>query len=225
MNTNWKNWVFNKAERLFRSDTPLPAKELAWRGVRFAVRCGKSNPVSFALRPLVFHRHLRTAVGVNLAILAIGLAIFGPLPSLAGTGMGGEVSIAGTGEVTLSTRPGVRIPISNFQISQRYWALHSGLDMRAPSGTAIQPIMAGIVTKVESDRWGYGKMAVVTHGAEYGSLYAHMSQINVSEGQEVSQDTVIGLVGSTGRSTGPHLHLEIHENGRSVNPAQILGLK
>jgi murein DD-endopeptidase MepM/ murein hydrolase activator NlpD len=68
-------------------------------------------------------------------------------------------------------------------------------------------------------------MIVVSHGPEFESLYAHLSKINVFVGQEVNTGTIIGLSGSTGRSTGPHLHLEIHQDGKLINPALILGVK
>ena len=219
--------VIEHAEKWIKvAATPLLLKELGWRLIEFVVRCGKSNPISFALRPIMGYRHLKTAVGVNMALMALGIAIFGPFPSLAAnTGGNLEIVVASEGEVHLTTDNSVQVPLSNFRVSQRFWMLHSGLDMAAQIGEPVRPVMAGRVVKAEKNWFGYGNMVIVSHSPEYESLYGHLSKILVKEGDEVTPDTVLGLVGSTGRSTGPHLHLEIHENGRSINPAQVLGIK
>jgi murein DD-endopeptidase MepM/ murein hydrolase activator NlpD len=229
MKNNWKNWIFKKAVPALRKPaTPLPVKELAFRAIRFAVACGRSHPVSFALRPVAMHRSFRTAVGIGMAAGAILVARIGPVPGGVDAAMGGPVNLVNTTggqDIELVTRPGVKVPLRNYEISQKFWGLHSGIDMRAPLGEEITPIMSGRVKKAEKNWFGYGNMIIVTHSPEYESLYAHMSKIRVVVGQEVSQDTVLGEVGSTGRSTGPHLHLEITENGKYINPAPILGIK
>ncbi len=95
--------------------------------------------------------------------------------------------------------------------------LHKGLDLGAGSGTAITAAKGGTVL---SAGWqgGYGNTVVISHGDGISSLYAHQSEIAVSAGQEVSRGDVIGYVGSTGWSTGPHLHFEIRVNGSAVDP-------
>ncbi|MBM3212308.1 M23 family metallopeptidase, partial [Candidatus Poribacteria bacterium] len=70
---------------------------------------------------------------------------------------------------------------------------------------------------------GYGKLIVIQHSDNFSTRYGHLSNILVEKGQRVKQSHKIGLVGSTGRSTGPHLHFEIRENGKALNPAKILG--
>jgi murein DD-endopeptidase MepM/ murein hydrolase activator NlpD len=85
--------------------------------------------------------------------------------------------------------------------------------------------MKGIVTKTEYNWFGYGNMIVVSHGPDFESLYAHLSKIDVKVGEQVTTDSIIGLSGSTGHSTGPHLHLEIHQDGKAIDPAPVLGLK
>jgi murein DD-endopeptidase MepM/ murein hydrolase activator NlpD len=98
-----------------------------------------------------------------------------------------------------------------------YSRLHQGADFAAPSGTPIQA--AGVGTVVHAG-WhgGHGKTVIVQHQNGLRTLYAHMSAIGVSVGQRVAQGQSIGGVGSTGLSTGPHLHYEIHVGGRAVNP-------
>ena len=94
---------------------------------------------------------------------------------------------------------------------------HNGLDIAAPTGTPIQPIRPGVVASVGT-RGGYGNVIVVDHEDGTTSLYAHCDELKAIKGQRVGRGDVIATVGSTGRSTGPHLHLEIHRNGAAVNP-------
>ena len=97
---------------------------------------------------------------------------------------------------------------------------HSGIDMAAPTGTSIFAALAGTVTTAGwSDT--YGNYVIVRHHSGYKTLYAHMSKINVSVGQYVTTSTVLGRVGSTGLSTGPHLHFTIYKNGVAVNPQSL----
>jgi hypothetical protein len=225
MNLNWKSWVFGKAEVIIKAAaTPLPVKELAFQAVRFAVACGKSHPVSFVLRPVMMHRNLRLAVGMNLVVIAAVAATISPFPSRAENTGGAYLAVVPEGEVNIVTKPGVISPLSNFVLTQGFWLLHAGVDMATPIGTPVRPIMKGQVIKAEKNWFGYGNMIVVAHGRDFESLYGHLSKINVREGDTVDTDTIIGLSGSTGHSTGPHLHLEIYQDGKPINPAPILGI-
>ncbi len=98
---------------------------------------------------------------------------------------------------------------------------HAGLDIAARSGTPIKASRPGTVTKAS---WGgsYGYVVFIDHGDGSQSRYAHQSQLNVRVGQYVNQSDIIGFVGSTGASTGPHLHFEIRFAGRSVDPLGYL---
>ena len=95
--------------------------------------------------------------------------------------------------------------------------MHKGLDFAASTGTPIYATGDGSV-KVSEFNSGYGNMVVLKHGNGYESLYAHMSRAKVRSGQNVKRGDVIGYVGSTGLSTGAHLHYEIHKNGETVDP-------
>ncbi|MFT4996225.1 MAG: murein DD-endopeptidase MepM/ murein hydrolase activator NlpD [Flavobacteriales bacterium] len=92
------------------------------------------------------------------------------------------------------------------------------MDFTAPKGTKIYATGDGVIKKVQHSRWGYGIHVVISHGYGYATLYGHMSRANVKSGQKVTRGQLIGLVGSTGKSTGPHLHYEVHKNGTAVNP-------
>lgn len=223
---NWKRIVLKNAEVwLRRHATPLPLRELGWRLIVFVAACGQSNPISFLLRPVAGHKRLKTGVGAMLVIMAMVGAYATPLSGKTeDVGGGFEVATLGIGEIRLATTEAVVEPLAQIDVSQKYWFLHPALDMRAPVGTPIKPVMAGRVIEVENERWGYGKHVIVDHGNGYQSLYAHMSEIQVQEGEVVETGKSLGEVGSTGRSTGPHLHLEVREEGKTVNPAVLLNL-
>lgn len=95
---------------------------------------------------------------------------------------------------------------------------HSGLDISAPYGTPIKAAASGTVTYSGNANDGYGYYVIISHGNGVTTLYAHCSQLLVSKGQSVSQGEVIAKVGSTGNSTGNHLHLEVRKNGITYNP-------
>lgn len=100
-------------------------------------------------------------------------------------------------------------------------AFHPGLDFKAPKGAPIHAAAAGTVTYA-GPRSGYGNCVEITHGAGLVTRYAHMSRIRARIGEHVDAGTEIGLIGSTGRSTGPHLHFEVRLGDRPVNPRPFL---
>lgn len=100
-------------------------------------------------------------------------------------------------------------------------SFHTGTDMACPTGTPILAAMSGKVTTTGINRV-YGNYVIIDHGNGYQTLYAHMSKIIASKGQWVSQGTRIGLVGSTGYSTGPHLHFTVYKNGKLIDPKTVL---
>ena len=95
---------------------------------------------------------------------------------------------------------------------------HAGIDFAADTGTPIYATGDGTVIKAEYNSGGYGKRIIIDHGFGYQTLYAHMSSFGVLEGSEVKRGQIIGTVGNTGASRGPHLHYEVHKNGRHVDP-------
>lgn len=96
--------------------------------------------------------------------------------------------------------------------------MHKGLDFTAPQGTPIYATANGIVSKAEFSATGFGNHVVIDHGFSYETLYGHMVKLNVTIGQQVKRGALIGWVGSTGKSTGPHCHYEVHKNGEAVDP-------
>lgn len=100
-------------------------------------------------------------------------------------------------------------------------ALHSGVDLRDAYGTPVRATAAGVVT-VAGPNGGYGNMVEIDHGGGMATRYAHLSAIDVAPGQQLSPGAVVGRLGSTGRSTGPHLHYEVRIDGEAVDPTRFL---
>ncbi len=101
------------------------------------------------------------------------------------------------------------------------WRMHTGMDIGAPMGSTITAAAGGRVIYAGWEG-GYGNTIIIDHGGATSTLYGHCSQLFVSEGQDVARGQAIGAVGSTGESTGPHLHFEIRINGTPVDPASRL---
>lgn len=101
------------------------------------------------------------------------------------------------------------------------YEFHTGQDIEAPSGT---PVIAGATGRVSFVGWqnGYGQLVVIDHGGGLSTRYGHLSHIAISQGATVRRGEFVGKVGSTGRSTGPHLHYEVRINDEPVNPLQYL---
>ncbi len=98
---------------------------------------------------------------------------------------------------------------------------HAGMDFSAKLGTPIYATGDGKILKVRRSRRGYGNHVIINHGYGYKTLYAHMSKYIVKRGQKVNRGDVIGYVGSTGTSVAPHLHYEVHKDGKKINPVNF----
>ena len=99
---------------------------------------------------------------------------------------------------------------------------HKGIDFKAPIGTPVYATADGIVLKTESKETGYGNRIIIQHDDQFESHYGQLSEIQVTKSQKVKKGDLIGLVGSSGTSTGPHLHYEIRKNGEAEDPANYL---
>lgn len=131
----------------------------------------------------------------------------------------------------------LRTPIHSAKISSHYGMrehpihgyskMHQGLDYSAPRGTPVLAAGNGVVKYIKHQARGYGKHIEIKHNDKYSTLYAHLSNVssNLRPGSKVSQGQVIGHVGSTGTATGPHLHYEVIQNGKKVNPSKVADAK
>ena len=96
--------------------------------------------------------------------------------------------------------------------------MHEGMDFTAKTGTPIYATGDGVVERADNTASGFGNHIMIRHGFGYETLYAHLSRYKCRTGQRIKRGDIIGYVGSTGRSEGPHLHYEVHKNGKIVNP-------
>jgi len=125
----------------------------------------------------------------------------------------------------------IKVPVANARISSRFGyrsdpfnkrkRMHSGIDFAAPRGTIVRSIRDGKITFM-GRRGGYGNVVEVSHVGGIVSRYAHLKRFRSKKNQKVSKGSIIAEVGTTGRSTGPHLHLEVLKNGNKKNPADYL---
>lgn len=107
-------------------------------------------------------------------------------------------------------------------ISSYFARGHAGIDIAAPAHQPIVATAAGVVRSVYDWRVSYGRHLIVDHGGGWDSLYAHLTNVAVSAGQQVAAGQVLGWVGATGNATGPHLHFEVRYQGRAVDPLAFL---
>ncbi len=113
-------------------------------------------------------------------------------------------------------------PVDGY-ISQGYSAYHRANDIAAPFGAPIHSIGSGVVEFAGFANDGYGNEIIIDHGDGLKSVYAHMNQIKVGVGNMVGDSTTVGTIGLTGRTTGPHVHLEVLDNGVQIDPGEIIG--
>lgn len=113
-------------------------------------------------------------------------------------------------------------PSACSRISQYFGWRHTGVDIACPAGTGILAVDDGVVTRVQYLKTGYGHNVIIDHGGGVVTLYGHMTTIHVKSGDTVKKGEEIGLEGSTGRSTGPHLHFEVRINGKIYNPLNYI---
>ncbi|MCK2056109.1 M23 family metallopeptidase [Methylobacterium sp. 37f] len=206
-----------------------------------AERAGLGILGSFGQATRAISDRIRTAVaGLGLSLPAVATARFAP-PAHSPRGSSFEDGVqafeAGFDELrrwrlVVETVP-LRRPIegleraltSNFGTRSDPFTgaatMHAGMDFRAPVGTGVRASGAGKVVTAEITG-GYGNLVEIDHGHGVVTRYAHLSSYAISTGQTVRPDTVVGMVGSTGRSTGPHLHYETRLNGTAIDPMRFL---
>lgn len=114
----------------------------------------------------------------------------------------------------------VRGPVTS-EYGSRWGSFHSGIDIAPPAGTPIRAAKSGTVV-FSGYNGGYGNFVLIDHGGGVATAYAHMATVSMSQGQSVTQGQTVGTVGSTGNSTGPHLHFEVRINGAARNPRSYL---
>jgi len=143
------------------------------------------------------------------------------------------ITLAENKEKMLASIPAIQ-PVSNKDLSRmasgygyrihpiyKTNKFHAGMDFSAKTGTPIYSTGDGTVYKVRKSKRGYGNHVVINHGFGYKTLYAHMSKYTVKKGQKIKRGDIIGYVGNTGTSVAPHLHYEVHKDGKKINPVNF----
>lgn len=177
------------------------------------------HKVSRFFRHIFEHKNIRKTLGSVLSFVVIATTI---IPTNSVQAVGPTEAVVLTAPQKIETEIGVHYPMVEIKINQGYSFFHPGIDFEAQKGDAVTSIMAGKVTQTGWDFTGYGNMVLVSHGDGMETLYAHLSKISTKVGQDVTPFTKLGEAGSTGHSTGSHLHFELRKNGLKVNPFTVL---
>lgn len=127
-----------------------------------------------------------------------------------------------TAEIIASSFPQPVILPHPGHLSARFSRWHPGVDIATGLGMLIHPINEGVVEDVGFNFWGYGNNVLISHANGFKSFYAHMGKVYVKKGQQVNSESMLGEVGITGHTSGPHTHLEIIKDGHHINPLTIL---
>ena len=192
----------------------------------------------YEVEPMAILTYTPNMLDLTNPVIAAGTTIMIPggwrenrqwlVPTVWRANSGASQTIAGPGGCTLPDTgaygTGAFIwPADNHYLSGNdYWSGHLGIDIAAADGAPLYAVDSGLVVYAGAIGGGYGNMVMIDHGNGYHSLYAHMSVVSVTCGQSVYQGNLIGLAGSTGNSTGPHLHFEIRYQGGFINPWYVL---
>ncbi len=185
-------------------------------------RTKSGNKISRFFRHIFEHKKIQRIFGTNIALMVIATS-FIPNNTLGSEQqIEEEITVISETAVALNTEKGVQYPVENVKITQGYKIFHPGIDLDGITGDPIKPIKAGFVEAISRSKYAYGTAVIINHGNQLTSLYAHLSKILVTEGQEVTINTIIGEMGATGRAYGDHLHLEIRDNGVPINPTSVL---
>lgn len=178
-------------------------------------RVRKGSKLSRFLCHLLEHKKARRFLGVNMALVAIFGSMF---PNIETSVSADNIEIKNIIFAEVETIKNVQYPIEIVKVNQGYAFYHPGVDFDGNTGDEVKPFKKGAVLEVGYSNFGYGNAVLIEHENNLTSLYAHLSEINVEKGELVDTASVVGKVGSTGRSTGAHLHFEIRHKSIPVNP-------
>ena len=184
----------------------------------------KGSLVGKFFRHIFEHKNIKKALATNFAILSVATSLIPQgisMDAIAKEPTASPSPVIET-QVVLSTEKGIQFPTNPVKITQKYSFFHPGIDLDGLTGDPVKPIKNGKVLAIEHSRFAYGESIIIDHGNQLSSRYAHLSKIEVGVGQDVTTDTEIGKMGATGRSFGDHLHLEVYDHDKTINPLTIL---
>jgi len=176
-------------------------------------------------RCLFEKRKIKTILGGNLILLVLTSSFFSPRASAFNMISDNETKTLSLKTIELTTKTSFRFPLDEVKITQGFSLFHQAIDLDGSKGDLTYPIAEGVVEAVFFKRFGLGNHIIINHGCGLRSIYGHLSKIEVSVGDKVDINKAIGEVGSSGNSSGDHLHLEVLEENRHLNPLTILHLR
>jgi murein DD-endopeptidase MepM/ murein hydrolase activator NlpD len=205
--------------RLIKRRKPLVVEPILPTTSEVNKKYKKGTFIGRLARYFADHRNIRKIFAANFAILAIATSF---IPQASNVQAEGSSDMVIATQTNLITQKGMGYPVDSVKLNQNYGFFHPGIDFGGKTGDPVKAITSGVVAYAGRDYSGYGNLVVLQHRSGLDSYYAHLSKIEVVTGQVVEINTEIGKMGATGRATGTHLHLEIHQNGVSLNPLTIL---
>jgi murein DD-endopeptidase MepM/ murein hydrolase activator NlpD len=182
-------------------------------------RMRSGNKISRFFRHIFEHNKIQKLLGTNLAVLAIASSLFPTNHPFSEEIQESAITQAPT---VFKTEIALQYPVESVKVTQGYRFYHPGIDLDGLTGDSIRPIMSGKIEGLQYSKTGYGNAVLVSHNEGIMSFYAHLSKIFVGKDQEVTTSTILGQMGTSGRAYGDHLHLEIFQNGKSINPSTFL---
>lgn len=179
----------------------------------------KGNLVSRYFRHIFEHKNIKKVLGTSFTFVVIATS-FVPQKNVLAQGTTDEPVVQI--QNTLITEKSVQNPLTHFRLNQGFSFFHPGVDLGAEIGDPIKPMKAGVVVQSGYENDGYGNTILIEHNQGMTTRYAHLSKIEVKEGDKVDLSTTIGLVGISGHTTGPHLHFEVRIFGLPQNPLNYI---
>ena len=178
------------------------------------------KPLSRISRKIFEFSKIKQILGVLVIISVISLSILPPTIASAQVNLETEQVQIDQPETAIVKEPNVlvRLPLDEFTITQSYRFMHPGVDFATIKGAPVYAVMEGTVATVKYESFAYGNHVIIDHSNGNKTLYAHLARIEVTEGEKVTNESIVGLAGSTGWSTGPHLHFQVWLKDKLVNP-------
>lgn len=197
-------------------------EEKLFPSIKKISRARSGSKISRYFRHIFEHKKIRRLLGSQIAIL-LAASSFVPVYAMpSSNNQSEEIITLRAEEIKISTETHIQYPVERVRINQGYYFFHRAVDFDGEAGDPVRSVMTGRVEMVQYSAHAYGNAILISHGNGFSSLYAHLTDIYVNEGDSVDMNTIIGTLGSTGKSTGPHLHLEIREYGAPINPFTML---
>jgi murein DD-endopeptidase MepM/ murein hydrolase activator NlpD len=184
----------------------------------------KSNRLSKQVRPVFELKPIRTVFGLLIACLTITFTLISPKTAVSDYSQPIMENISlSASAIQLTTTQSIRNPLEQpIVVNQYFHSGHLGVDFDGNIGNPVYPIMKGKILETVYVNYAYGYHILIDHTHNLSSLYAHLSTIHVKPGQSVDTNTIIGKIGTTGQSSGSHLHLEVIDQGKHINPLSFL---